>query len=62
MGPYGSSGFSFVAKPWKSWIALAGSVVNMSLMATKTAWTVSTLCSLRNRSIYRRAYCWPDDA
>jgi hypothetical protein len=42
MGPYGSSGCSTVDKEWNKGMVVVGSEVSMSLMATRTAWTVST--------------------
>lgn len=50
-GPYGSSGCSLLRRLWYK-----GSVVaelegseSISVMATRTAWTVSTRCSFRRR-------------
>jgi hypothetical protein len=59
MGPYGSSGSSTVDRAWNKGIVVVGSEVSMSLMATRTAWTVSTRWSFRRRLMYSEAYCDP---
>lgn len=49
IGPYGSSGFSPLASEWKNGIVELSA--NISFIETRTAWTVSTLCNFRRRSM-----------